>query len=225
MPHHNSVFHALLKPIPWARFGHLVELYDADARIRTLSTKHQLIAMLYAQLAGTVSLREIETAMSSHAARLADLGAGALSRSTLADANAARPHAVFADLLTDMLAIASRGLRRATADAVRLIDATSLPLAGLAAEWAHVSKTSCGAKAHLIYDPDADRPLYLALTPAKAMPIEPGATYVFDLGYYDFRLVGPARRGGLPDRDPAEEEHAAVHRGRTEAAEGLAAAL
>ena len=194
MPHHNSVFHTLLKPVPWARFGRLVELYEADARIRKLTTKHQLIAMLYAQLAGAVSLREIETALNSHAARLADLGAGALSRSTLADANAARPHAVFTDLLTDMLAMASRGLRRATADAVRLIDATSLHLAGLAAEWAHFSKTSCGAKAHLIYDPDADRPLYLAvtparvndITPAKVMPIEPGAIYVFDLGYYDF---------------------------------------
>ena len=41
---------------------------------------------------------------------------------------------------------------------------------------------------------DADRPIYAAITPARvnditaaqAMPIEPGATYVFDLGYYDY---------------------------------------
>jgi len=46
----------------------------------------------------------------------------------------------------------------------------------------------------VIYDPDAERPLYLEvttarvndITAAKAMPIEPGATYVFDLGYYDY---------------------------------------
>jgi hypothetical protein len=52
----------------------------------------------------------------------------------------------------------------------------------------------CGAKAHIVYDPDADCPLYLAVTPAnvnditaaKAMPIDAGATYVFDLGYYDY---------------------------------------
>ena len=45
-----------------------------------------------------------------------------------------------------------------------------------------------------MYDPDADCPLYLGFTPArvnditaaKEMPIEAGATYVFDLGYYDF---------------------------------------
>jgi hypothetical protein len=41
---------------------------------------------------------------------------------------------------------------------------------------------------------DADRPIYAAVTAAKinditaarAMPITPGATYVFDLGYYDY---------------------------------------
>ena len=44
------------------------------------------------------------------------------------------------------------------------------------------------------YDADADRPIYAAVTAAKVnditmakqMPIEPGATYVFDLGYYDY---------------------------------------
>jgi hypothetical protein len=77
---------------------------------------------------------------------------------------------------------------------VRLIDSTGLRLAGMAAEWARFSKGVCGAKAHVIYDPDAGCPLYLEVTPAKvnditaaqAMPIEPGATYVFDLGYYHY---------------------------------------
>ena len=47
---------------------------------------------------------------------------------------------------------------------------------------------------HVVYDPDGDRPVYAVvtaanvndITPAKAMPIEPGATYVFELGYYDY---------------------------------------
>ncbi len=51
-----------------------------------------------------------------------------------------------------------------------------------------------GAKAHVIYDADAQHPIYAAVTPARInditaaqkMPIEEGATYVFDLGYYDF---------------------------------------
>ena len=51
-----------------------------------------------------------------------------------------------------------------------------------------------GAKLHVVYDPNEDRPVYFVttpanvndITPAKAIAIEPQATYVFDLGYYDF---------------------------------------
>ena len=194
MPRHDSVFHALLKQVPWAVFDRLVAAHRADTRVRRLTTRSQFVALLYAQLAGAASLREIEMALSSHQARLSVLGARAVSRSTLADANAARPHAVFADLFAHMAGQASGGLRRASAQAVRLIDATTLRLSGLAAAWARFSKDSSAAKAHVIFDPDAEHPLYLAVTPAnvnditagQAMPIEPGATYVFDLGYYHF---------------------------------------
>jgi Domain of unknown function (DUF4372) len=44
------VFHDLQKHLPWAEFDRLVEAYNADARVRRLSTKSQLIALLYAQL-------------------------------------------------------------------------------------------------------------------------------------------------------------------------------
>jgi hypothetical protein len=194
MRHHNSVLHGLLKHIPWSVFDDLVDEHGADARVRRLSTKSQLVALLYAQLAGAASLREIETAMASHSARLYHLGAREVSRSTLADANALRPHQVFSGLFTQMAGLAGRGFRRGTAEAVRLIDATGVRLSGAASDWARFSKGVHGAKAHVIYDPDADRPLYVEvtpanvndITPAKAMPIEPGATYVFDLGYYDY---------------------------------------
>jgi hypothetical protein len=194
MRHQNSVFHGLLKQVPWSCFEKLVDEHGADRGVRRLTTKGQLIALLYGQLAGASSLREIETALASHGARLYHLGAGEVSRSTLADANARRSHEVFCGLFARMAAMGGRSLRRSTAEAVRLIDATGIRLAGVAAEWGRFSKGVCGAKAHIIYDPDAAQPLYLAVTPARvndivaarAMPIEPGATYVFDLGYYDF---------------------------------------
>ena len=194
MRHHNSVLHGLLKHIPWSYFDQLVEQHGADTGIRRLSTKSQLVALLYAQLSGAVSLREIETAMASHSAKLYHLGGREVSRSTLADANASRPHQVFSALFARMAGLAGSGFRRSTGEAVRLIDSTGLRLAGIASDWARFSNRVHGAKAHIIYDPDADRPLYLQvtharvndITAAQAMPIEPGATYVFDLGYYDF---------------------------------------
>jgi hypothetical protein len=194
MRHQHSVLQGLLKHVPWTAFERLVDEHGADRRVRRLSTRSQLVALLYGQLAGASSLREIEAALSSHAARLYHVGAREVSRSTLADANAARPAAVFAGLFAHLVGQASRGLRRKVGEAVRLIDSTSLRLCRLSAEWATFSAGVCGAKLHVVYDPEAGCPLYAAVTSpktndivaARAMPIEPGATYVFDLGYYDY---------------------------------------
>lgn len=194
MRHQNSVLHTLLKTIPWPVFDRLVQEHAADRGVRTLTTKGQLLALLYGQLSGADSLREIEMGLTSHQARLSRLGLRPVARSTLADANAQRPCAVFAGLLARLMETAAPRLQRAVGEAVYLIDATSLRLSRLSRDWARFSTAACGAKLHVIYDPDADRPVYAAvtaaaindITPAKAMPIEPGATYVFDLGYYDY---------------------------------------
>ncbi len=101
---------------------------------------------------------------------------------------------MFGELFSAMIGQAQRGLRRAIGEAVYLIDSTGIRLGGLGSEWARFSAMACGAKVHVIYDPDADQPIYAAVTAAKvnditaaqAMPIEAGATYVFDLGYYDY---------------------------------------
>ena len=69
MRHHNSVFHGVLKHIPWSTFDDLVDEHSADAGVRRLSTKSQFVALLYGQLAGAASLREIETAIESHSDR------------------------------------------------------------------------------------------------------------------------------------------------------------
>jgi IS4 transposase len=194
MLHQNSVFHSLLKYVPWNGLEQVVEKYRADDLARKLKTKRHLIALLYGQMSGATSLREIVTGMESHATRLYHLGATPVKRSTVSDANRARPWQVFSDLFTLMLKQAHPGLRRANKDAVRLIDSTSIRLSNLSADWAQFSAGVCGVKAHIIYDPNADRPIYFAVTPsnvnditaAKAMPIEPGGTYVYDLGFYDY---------------------------------------
>jgi len=195
MRHQNSVFHGLLKHIPWDVFERLVSKHGADSRVRRLTTKSQFVALLYGQLAGAVSLREIATGLASHAARLYHLGVRPVQRSTLADANAQRPSGVFADLFGEMVKRAHRGLRRAIGESVYLIDSTGVRLNEASAAWARFSTGVCGAKVHVIYDPDADHPIYAAVSAAKVnditaaqeMPIEAGATYVFDLGYYDYR--------------------------------------
>jgi IS4 transposase len=194
MRHQNSVFHGLTKHVPWSKFEQIVEKYGADQLVRKLTTKRHFITLLYGQFSGSTSLREIVTGMASHETRLYHVGATPVKRSTVSDANSNRPWQVFSELFAQMLPQAHRGLRRAAADAVRLIDSTSIRLSSLSEGWATFSTDVFGAKAHIVYDPNADRPVYFAVTPAnvnditaaKAMPIEPGVTYVYDLGYYDY---------------------------------------
>lgn len=194
MRHRNTVFHDLLKLVPWKTFDMLVAQHGADELVRSFTTRHHLIALLYAQFSGAESLRAIETAMESHQAQLYHLGGRAPARSTFADANRSRSPLVFTGLLEHMLAQTDRKTRREMKDVVRLIDSTGLHLSGVGCEWARFSADVCGVKAHVIFDPDLGRPVYHSLTAAKVnditaakeMPIEAGATYVFDLGYYDY---------------------------------------
>src|SRR6516162_11295489 len=152
MRHQNSVFHGLLKHLPWGEFDRLVAAHGADSRVRRLTTKSQFVALLYGQLAGAASLREIVAGLDSHAARLYHLGAEPVRRSTLSDANATRPVAVFSELLARMMQQAHRGLRRKLAETTYLIDATSVRLNQHSAGWARFSAGVCGAKMHVIYD-------------------------------------------------------------------------
>jgi hypothetical protein len=194
MRHHNTLLHGLLQFIPWGRFDALVDEHGSDRRVRKLNSKSQLIALIHAQLSGASSLREIEATMASQHTRLYHLGATAPKRSTLADANAERSADAFCGLFEALLAQAHPQLRRASREAIRLVDATSVGLTAQSQGWAGTSKRGCGAKLHVVLDPDAALPVHFLvtsrrvndITPAKAMPIEPGATYVFDLGYYDF---------------------------------------
>lgn len=193
MRHHNSVFHQLLKHVPWAVFDRLVDEHGADRRVRRLSCRSQFLALLFGQLSGATSLREIEAGLASHSARLYHLGGRCVARTTLADANARRPAGLFADLFAHM-AMANRAARRQMGDAVRILDATRIELSSLSGGWLKAANGRHAVKLHIAYDPDDDMPLDLDVTgervhdliPAKARTIERGVTYVFDLAYYDY---------------------------------------
>ena len=85
-------------------------------------------------------------------------------------------------------------------EATYLIDATTVELNGLSKIWAQDKKRDgAAAKMHIVYECARKcKPVHFDVSPvrtneiaiAKAMSIEPGATYVFDMGYYDFELVG-----------------------------------
>jgi hypothetical protein len=192
--HHNTVFHQVLSNIPWGRFNQLVEQHRADRGVRRLNSKTQLVAMLFHQFSEPGGLRPLVGGFNSHRRRLHHIGCEKISRSTLADANTTRPHGLFADLFSALLPRCHRELAAKVGECVLLIDSTTVRLNRLSGEWSRFSHGVHGAKAHIVYDPDADYPIHAIITPenvnditaAKAVPIKPGATYVFDLAYYDY---------------------------------------
>jgi hypothetical protein len=194
VPHQNTVFAQVTQHLPWGLIDRLVAQHRADKGVRRLTTKGMLLTLLFAQFSSVTSLRDVEAILESQDARRYHARLPVVHRSTLADAAATRPIAVFTGVLSALIPQVTRKLRRDVGQCVRLIDSTSVRLSSLSAGWSRFSANVCGAKAHIIYDPDGDCPLYLSVTPArvnditaaKAMPIDPGATYVFDLGYYDF---------------------------------------
>lgn len=190
----NTVLYQLLQQVPWEQFAELSAEPAHAAKVRGFSAKSHLVALIYAQLIGAGSLDAIELGMQSEAAPLAALDVTPAAHSTLADANRYRPCALFIALLLAMIGHLNRAQRRNLGESVYLIDASFLALSARYATWARYSTTTCGAKMHVIYDAGEAQPIYAAIsaanvndiTVAQTMPIEPGATYVYDLGYYDY---------------------------------------
>lgn len=204
MPHQNTVFHQLLQYIPWQRFEALAKEHGHDRIARKFTPRHHLVSLLNGALSGVQGLRATVTNVSLDTARMYHVGGADVKRSTLGDANRDRDAAAFSGLLQDMIALAHRKLRRDLREAFYLIDATSIKLNSLSADWARAQRQSFGAKAHVVYDAEAGMPVYALVTAAnvndievaKKLTIEPKATYAFDLGYHDFQWFADLHAAG-----------------------------
>lgn len=195
MRHKPTVFEQVVQQFPWKRFEACVREHAADARHRGFSSRKHFLTLLAASLGDHQGLRPATAALSPNSGALRLLGGKAPARSTLADAMRDRPAELFIDLLQELIGHLSRTLRRTIRSAVRLIDATHLDVGRRMQHWLGLHKGTVAAKLHVVYDPAAQKPVYFDITPARLnditaakdlLPIEPGATYVFDLGYYDF---------------------------------------
>jgi putative transposase len=186
----DSTFGNLLKPIDRRQFRAIVERHDGDAYDKSFRSWDHLVTLIFAQLSHTDTLRGLELTFNANAQHHYHLNVGKLARTTLSDANRRRPVEVFADTFLMLSQLADRTMRREGAQMIRLIDASPVPL-GKMCGWAPWNGRIRGMKMHVVYDPEADRPHAIAVTPAnvndveigRQVAIEAGATYVFDKAY------------------------------------------
>jgi IS4 transposase len=189
----DSIFGRLLEPINRRQFQTVVDDLDGDAYDKSFKSWDHLVALIYAQLSGAEGLRGLVAAFNANSQHHYHLGTGKLSRSTLADANARRPVGIFAQTFARLSAMADRQMRCEGAEMVRLIDSSPIPL-GKICSWAAWNGRIRGMKLHLVYDPVADVPMAVEVTPAnvndveigREVPIKTGTTYVFDKAYCRF---------------------------------------
>jgi len=193
MQYGNSIFASVLKPISRRWFKATVARHDGDAYDKRFRSWDHLVTLIFAQLAEVDSLRGLEVTWNAHSHHHYHLGTGGVARSTLSDANNRRPVAIFAETFAALSALAEPVLRQEGAEMLRLLDATPIPLDEVVS-WATWNGRTRGLKLHVVYDPRADHPRRIDITPAtvndvqvgKAVPIETGVTYVFDKGYCNY---------------------------------------
>jgi putative transposase len=191
----DSVFGRVLEPLDRRAVSRAVAAHDGNRNVGegegSWTCQRHLKALLFAQLAGLSSLREIVEALSSRPTALYHLAMRPPRRSTLSDASAMRPAAVFADICRDLMAKASPRMRRDGNALVRIIDATGIPLRDQRFAFAEADARLRGLKLHLVFDPEAERPVRFAITSprvsdvtvGRSLALETGATYIFDKGY------------------------------------------
>lgn len=198
MPHLPSAFNRLLEPLDRRVVNRIVAAHGGNRGVgngdNAWTCQRHLKSLLFAQFAGLGSLREIEHALAARPTALYHLGLRPPCRSTLSDASAARPAAVFRDLCRHLMGAMARTPRAEGEALIRLLDASPIPLKDSRFAWAEADARTRGLKLHLLYDPGEERPIRFAVTSpkttdiaiARTLPFEPKATYVFDKGYTDY---------------------------------------
>jgi len=190
-------FRAVLEGLPRGVFDGLVRDHNADKYHKGFSRWDQLLAMIFAQLSGVKSLRELESAFNEQTVHHYHLGTGSIKRSTLADANANRNSDIFAAVCNHLMKGVHRKLGKELGDMLYLLDSSPIHLTGLGFDdWAsqYRSNVSQGLKLHLMLEASHPLPVFTQITEAQAndlkigrrISLESGATYVFDMGYCDY---------------------------------------
>jgi DDE family transposase/uncharacterized protein DUF4372 len=199
VPYSPTAFQRVLEPLDRRSIARAVAAHDGDHGVgrgdSAWTCERHLKTLVFAQLAGLTSLRAITAGMAAHSRWFYHLNMRMPARSTLADANAARPAAVFGDIARGLIAIAGRQLRREGEAFIGLLDSTPIPLKGDGFPWAEANARTRGLKLHVLHASRQGYPVWFAVTSAKlddavagrAVPLEAGATYVYDKGYTDFR--------------------------------------
>jgi hypothetical protein len=204
------VFSQVMEHLPIHEFQKCVARYGGDYKSRSFSCRDQFLCMSFAQLTFRESLRDIEACLRSVPEKLYHLGfRGHIARSTLAEANETRDWRIYADFAQALIRIA-RPMYAADPFGVDLeatvyaLDSTTIDLCLSVFPWAHFRQKKAAVKMHTLLDLRGSIPTFIKVSDGKRHDVnlldeitaEPGAFYVMDRAYLDFKRLHFFHRTG-----------------------------
>lgn len=197
----RPVFSQLLDIVNRYDFNRCVKKYSDGVVPRKFSFFDQFLAMSYAQLTFRESLRDIETCLASLGAKTYHMGfRSRVTRSTLAYANDTRDWRIWHDFAQTLITRARKlyagdSLDIQFKDAAYAIDSTTITLCLTLFPWARYRSKARAIKLHTQLDLRGNIPSFILISQGKMSDvhfldeiiIEPGALYIMDRGYFDFK--------------------------------------
>ena len=194
------VFAQLMAHLPLHTFRQCVAKYPSHYPTLTFSHLDQFLCLAFAQLTYRESLRDIETCLRAHQAKLYHLGIrGNIAKSTLADANESLNWRIYQDFALSQIKLA-RKLYSQDSFSVELeqtvyaLDTTTIDLCLSVFPWARFRQAKAAVKMHTLLDLRGNIPTFIHISDGKMHEVnvldilipEAGSFYIMDRGFTDF---------------------------------------
>ncbi|MCP5520960.1 MAG: IS4 family transposase [Verrucomicrobiales bacterium] len=197
------VFAQLVEPIHPEQFRRCVRRYRGEYKVKSFACWDQFLCMAFGQLTFRESLRDVEVCLRSREEQLYHVGIrGHVSHSTLADANRVRDWRIYADLAQILIRQArilyqQEPIGMELEETVYALDSTTIDLCLNLFPWARFRRHKAAVKLHTLLDIRGSIPTFIAISQGKQADIrvldvlllEPGAFYVMDRAYVDFKRL------------------------------------
>ena len=198
------IYSQLTDFLPKRIFDGIVVKYDGDKRVRHFSCWNQLLSMVFGQLTGRDSLRDLMISIEPHKLKYYHLGFGkGTSRSNFANANEKRDCRIFEEYAFYLIDLARKSsivdldFQLNIDGNIYAFDSTTIDLCLSVFWWAKFRTTKGGIKLHTLYDVKTSIPSFIHVSTASVHDVnaldllyyEPGSYYILDRGYIDYERL------------------------------------
>lgn len=191
------------------QFNRIVSRYDDRTKGWAFTHWNFLCVLIFGQLSGCSSLRELVDIITAHAKRAYHLGFGTTTpnRSVISKSNSLRDYRIFEEFASYMVGQAQK--RRITKEfelhgRFYAVDSTTIDLCLAVFRWATFRSTKSGIRVHTQIDIITEIPVFYRITTASVHDVnamdwieyERLACYVFDRGYFDLARLFTIEQAG-----------------------------